>query len=80
MKARVQRASGVEFHLKDFRATFAQTLLDADDTLLQSVSRPLGHTTTNTTEKYYGRIRPDKTFQGINNAFDRISAGRRLAN
>lgn len=79
IKAKVQEKSGVEFHLKDFRSTFAQTVLDHDTNLLQNVSRQLRHSTTNTTEKFYGRINPDKAFQGINNAMDEIY-GRRPEN
>lgn len=68
LKAELARASGVEFHLKTFRATFAQQVKDAG-VHIEAVSRALRHKSTNTTEAYYARLRADDAFRQIEEAF-----------
>ena len=55
---RLEHESGVEFHLRTFRSTFAQVAKD-HNVSIEAVSRALGHRTTRTTEIYYGRIRTE---------------------
>jgi len=69
VKAKIEREAGVEFKLKDFRPTFTQMCLDRDPTLLSDVSKQLGHSTTRTTEKHYGRIRDRAAFLRLERAF-----------
>jgi integrase len=70
MKAEVQKIAGIEFSLKDFRPTFTQMMLDLDPTLLSDVSKVLGHSTTRTTERHYGRIRDEKALQRLEKAWE----------
>jgi integrase len=56
IKTKLEREAGVTFALKDFRSTFAQLNIDRDPTLLQDVSKAMGHRDTRTTENFYGRI------------------------
>ena len=65
LKARIERASGVDFKLKDFRPTFATMCVELDPNLLTDVSVMLGHADVKTTQRYYAQISCD-------------SAGRRL--
>lgn len=54
MKMLVQKDAGVRFDLRKCRRTFCQTALD-EGMLIESVSRLMGHSSTRTTEEYYGR-------------------------
>ena len=67
-KQKIQKLSGINFKIKDYRATFCQLAIDkgAD---LQAVSKMMGHNTTVTTETYYGRIQDDTAIQEIERAF-----------
>jgi integrase len=69
VKAKIEKEAGVRFKLKDFRPTFTQMCLDRDPTLLSDVSKQLGHSTTRTTEKHYGRIRDRAAFLRLEKAF-----------
>ncbi len=69
VKAKIEKEAGLEFKLKDFRPTFTQMCLDRDPTLLSDVSKQLGHSTTRTTEKHYGRIRDRAAFLRLERAF-----------
>jgi len=69
VKAKMEKEAGVEFKLRDFRPTFTQMCLDRDPTLLSVVSKQLGHSTTRTTEKHYGRIRDRAAFLRLERAF-----------
>ena len=69
VKAKVEKEAGVKFKLRDFRPTFTQMCLDRDPTLLSDVLKQLGHSTTRTTEKHYGRIRDRAAFLRLERAF-----------
>jgi len=69
LKAQMERVSGVRFHLRTFRPTFAQTAKDAGVSI-EAVSRALRHGSTRTTEAYYARIRGDDAFREIERAFE----------
>jgi len=69
LKGEIARASGVVFSLKTFRATFAQTLSDRG-VPIEKVSRALRHSSTETTEAFYARIRASDAFRDISKAFD----------
>ena len=69
LKGEIARASGVTFSLKTFRATFAQTLSDRG-VPIEKVSRALRHSSTETTEAFYARIRASDAFRDISKAFD----------
>ena len=68
LKAELERLSGVRFHLKTFRATFGQSAIDAG-VRIEAVSRALRHKSTRTTEAFYARIRTDRAFREIEDAF-----------
>ena len=72
LKGEIQRLSGVTFKLcagnHNLRATFGQSLRDKG-VGIESVSKAMRHRTTKTTETYYTRIRTDRAFQEIEEAF-----------
>lgn len=70
LKADVERVSGVRFHLKTFRPTFAQNAKDRG-AAIEAVSKGLRHSSTRTTEAYYARIRADDAFRELERAFER---------
>jgi integrase len=69
LKADIEQRAGVKFHLKDYRATFCQMCIDKDKNLLSDVSKTMGHSSTRTTEQFYGRIRNEKAIRNIRDAF-----------
>ena len=68
MKAHVELASGVEFRWKDFRPTLAQACKDAGAPI-EAISKVLRHSSSNTTERYYARIRPESAFSQVRMAW-----------
>lgn len=68
LKRRIDIASNIHFSWKDYRSTFCQWAIDrgAD---LQAVSKLMGHTTTQTTETYYGRIKDSPAIAEMNRVF-----------
>ena len=62
---RLEHESGVEFHLRTFRSTFAQVAKD-HNVSIEAVSRALGH---RTTEIYYRRIRTESALAEFEQAF-----------
>jgi integrase len=68
LKKCAETASGQRFRWKDFRPTYAQSLKDADAPI-EAISRCLRHTSTKTTEQYYGRIRPESAFSQVRAAW-----------
>lgn len=66
---RSAQLSGVRFSYKTFRATFCQLHVDRDPRLLSVVSKAMRHTTTKTTELYYGRVRTDRAFAELENLY-----------
>lgn len=70
LKGDIQRISGIKFKLKDYRSTFCQLAIDlgAD---ISAVSKVMGHNSTLTTEKHYGRIRDDPAISEIERAFSK---------
>ena len=71
VKAEIERISGVRFHLKTFRATFAQIAKD-NGASIEAVSRGLRHHTTRTTEMFYARMRHEAAFRELEAAWDRL--------
>ena len=68
LKKAVEVASGEHFRWKDFRPTFAQTLKDADAPI-EAISKCLRHSSTRTTEQFYGRIRAESAFSQVRAAW-----------
>lgn len=68
LKGRLEWESGVRFHLRTFRSTFAPVAKD-HNVSIEAVSRALGHRTTRTTEIYYGRIRTESALAEFEQAF-----------
>jgi integrase len=64
LKAHVELASGVAFRWKDFRPTLAQECKDAGAPI-EAISKVLRHSSSNTTERYYARIRPESAFSQV---------------
>jgi integrase/recombinase XerD len=71
LKGELERVSGVRFHLKTFRATFAQLAKD-NGASIEAVSRALRHASTKTTEAYYARIRGEAAFRELETAWERM--------
>ncbi len=65
LKQEVERKSGVKFKIKDFRSTFATQTARLDPNLIPDISTQLGHTSIETTQRFYAQM-------------DRESAGRRI--
>lgn len=70
----LRRHSGIDFHLKTFRATFGQQAID-NGAAIQDVSRALRHSTTLTTERYYARVRADDALGRIRKARAQATSG-----
>ena len=68
LKADIQRRVGIPFRLQWLRASFGQIAKDRRVSI-ESVSRCLGHKTTQTTERYYARIRAEDEFKELQDAF-----------
>ena len=67
------------FRLKDFRPTFCQTAID-NSASLSAVSKVMGHSTTSTTEMYYGRIGDKTTINEVIAAFSKAALFREIPN
>jgi len=70
LKKKILKVAGLRFKWKDFRSAFTQTCID-NGAKVESVSRLLGHKSTKTTEKYYGRIRNDKAMEEVAQALEK---------
>ena len=68
VKANIEERAGISFKLKDYRASFCQIAIDLGAEL-PAVSKIMGHSTSTTTERYYGRIRDDTAIKEIERAF-----------
>ena len=64
IKKIVVEDSGVEFDFRKLRRTFGQNLLDSG-IKLDSVSVLMGHSTTNTTEKFYARRKNSQAVEDV---------------
>ena len=71
LKGEIEAESGIRFHLKTFRATFAQLAKDAGVSI-EAVGRAMRHKTTKTTERFYARIRSDDAFREFDRAFEAV--------
>ncbi|MEW6069547.1 MAG: site-specific integrase [Candidatus Thermoplasmatota archaeon] len=69
LKHKLEKISGLQFKLKDFRSSYAQNLKDKGVSI-EAVSKALGHSSTKTTERYYARIRDSSMFKEINRAWE----------
>lgn len=71
LKKEVEEISGVNFRLKDFRPTFAQSTIDLDPNLLPDVSTALGHSSVKTTQRYYAQISCDHAANRLEDAWEK---------
>lgn len=69
MKKRLEKISGVQFRLKDFRSTVATLLVEGNLANLPAVSLLLRHKSVSTTSTYYTRINRNKE---IKDALDEL--------
>jgi integrase len=60
----MEKVSGIKFKFKDYRSSFTQIHIDNEEQV-QAVSKVLGHGSTKTTEKRYGRIRNSAAMKEI---------------
>ncbi|MGD0057634.1 MAG: site-specific integrase, partial [Methanomassiliicoccales archaeon] len=67
-----------DFSLKTFRASFCQMNIDRDPSLISDVSYAMGHSSTRTTEAFYGRIKQDQALERIQRAWEQASAKKRV--
>ena len=65
-----------KFTTRDLRPTFAQNAVDMGVSI-KSVAKLLGHSTTNTTERYYARFKNNAAINEINEAFESSTTTRR---
>lgn len=71
IKAQVMASvPGVKFSLKTFRDTFCQMNIDREPGNLSAVSVAMGHSTTKTTERHYGRMRSDSALDALEKAWE----------
>lgn len=68
VKDDAQKWAKIPFSFRAFRATFAQMCKDKGAGI-EAVSKALRHRTTKTTETYYARIRGEKAFQELEQAW-----------
>jgi integrase len=64
IKRQINAHSGINFRWKDYRSSFCQMAIDKG-AALQAVSKVMGHSTTATTESYYGRIKDTDAIREI---------------
>ena len=69
-KREVEKQTGISFDFRMLRRTYGQHLRDRD-VPIDAVSKLMGHKTTQTTEKYYARIRDEHAFQLAEEAWSR---------
>lgn len=65
------------FSLKTFRASFCQMNIDRDPSLISDVSYAMGHSSTRTTDAFYGRIKQDQALERIQRVWEQASAKNR---
>jgi integrase len=65
LKRMISMRTTVIFSWKDYRSTFCQWAIDRGASL-QSVSKIMGHSTSNTTELHYGRVKDMKAVDEVN--------------
>jgi integrase len=63
--------SGIDFKLKTYRPTFLALILERNADKLPTASRVMGHASTLTTERYYGRIKASTAADEIADLLDR---------
>ena len=73
IKTKLERRSGVTFELRHLRSTFCQKSFD-NGVMHNSVSKVMGHGSTATTERYYGRIRDKAACSDIRRAWKEAHA------
>ncbi len=66
-----------DFSLKTLRASFCQMNIDRDPSLISDVSYAMGHSSTRTTEAFYGRIKQDQALERIQRVWEQASAKNR---
>jgi integrase len=64
---------GLQFSLKTFRDTFCQMNIDRNPGNLSAVSVLMGHSTTKTTERHYGRMRTEYALDAIQKEWEMTS-------
>ena len=64
-----------DWSLRSFRETYCQLNIDRDKNLMSAVSKAMGHGSTNTTEKYYGRIRQEAANNALVASWESASPG-----
>ena len=64
MKVYVEKEVGVKFDLRECRRTFGQRYLDKDIDI-ETVSVLMGHSSTKTTETFYGRRKNAKAIEKV---------------
>jgi len=70
-KARVDLDDpSLDFSLRTYRDTFCQMNIDRDPAVLSAVSKQMGHATSATTEKHYGRIKSQKANEILQNLWN----------
>ena len=69
LKVYIERISGTRFRWKDLRPTFAQMSKDRGIPI-EVISKALRHTSTQTTEMYYARIRSESAFTQMRQAWE----------
>ncbi len=70
-KIKLDLDANISFCLKDFRAVFCQQSIDRG-VGTSAVAVAMGHSSTKTTETYYGRMRTEKALAELNAAWTEI--------
>ena len=70
IKYELERLTGIRFKLKTFRPTFLRMVLERNPNSLPVASRVMGHASTETTQKHYGRIQAATAAEEVRSLLD----------
>jgi integrase len=70
IKRDLERLSGIPFKLKTYRCTFLRMVMDRNPNSLPVASRVMGHASTETTQKHYGRIQAATAAEEVRSLLD----------
>lgn len=71
MRRRLGELSGISFKIKDYRASFAQMLMDNGERT-ETISYLMGHANCDTTNRFYARIKKSSALKNVNKTWDKV--------
>jgi integrase len=70
IKRDMERMAGIPFKLKTYRCTFLRMVMERDPNSLPVASRVMGHASTETTQRHYGRIQAATAAEEVRSLLD----------